>query len=94
MKVAAMVLLVLLFGTVATPLAAERQAELTVYDMVCASCAVAVDKALRSLPGIRGVTVERARNRAVIVYDSAKVTPAQMIQSLRQAGYRAEPRKR
>ncbi|HEY5973315.1 MAG TPA: heavy-metal-associated domain-containing protein [Geobacteraceae bacterium] len=94
MKVVGMlVAMLLVFGLVTQTVAAERQVELTVYDMVCASCAVAVDKALRGLSGIRGVTVERAKNRAVILYEAKQVTPDQMIQSLRKAGYRAELRK-
>jgi P-type Cu+ transporter len=94
MRVVAALVALLVFGPIVQPLAAERQVDLTVYDMVCASCAVAVDKALRGLPGIRGVTVERTRNRAVILYESTQVTPARMIQALRRAGYRAELRKR
>ncbi|RNC73291.1 MAG: copper chaperone [Desulfuromonadales bacterium] len=69
-----------------------RETTLTVRGMMCGSCADAVQKALLAVPGVQTVRVELKGERAVIVHDPVRVTPHSLVEVLRRAGYRAEPR--
>ena len=43
---------------------------------------------LEELPGVNAAKVSFYKKRADVVYDGAKVSPAQMFKALRKAGYR------
>ncbi len=62
---------------------------LAVEGMTCVSCEKPVKKALNKLPGVSGVKVSYKKGEAVIEYDPEKVTPEQMIDAIKKAGYSA-----
>ncbi len=63
---------------------------MTVRGMMCASCMKSVEKALYNLDGVNEVKVDMKKDRVEVTYDSKKVTPRQMVESLEKAGFRAQ----
>jgi Cu+-exporting ATPase len=59
--------------------------------MDCASCVAHVEKAARSQPGVTEASVNLARGRAVITFDSEKVSPAQIAEAMTKVGYPSRP---
>jgi len=59
---------------------------LPVQGMTCASCAGRVERALNRLPGV-GAAVNLAGETAEIDYDPLQVPPAQLAETIEQAGY-------
>ena len=72
-----------------------EKAELTrvtlqIEGMTCGGCAIAARKVLRDLDGVQEAKVEYDKKTAVVSYDSAKLTPVQMIEALKtKLGYAA-----
>ncbi len=65
--------------------------ELAITGMTCATCAGRVEKALRSVPGVTGATVNLATERASVEGFVGAVRPVDLIAAVRRAGYDAEP---
>ncbi len=63
---------------------------LALEGMTCGSCAVTIRVALKKLDGVKGAMVKVPDNQAVVDYDSAKVTPQQMVEAVVRAGYKAK----
>jgi len=64
---------------------------LRVEGMVCPLCEKTVEAVLQSLEGVLEVRADRRAQSAWVVYDPARVIPAQMVQTLNsQTYYRAE----
>lgn len=59
--------------------------------MHCAACALTIEDALRSVPGVQQAEVSAATRRARVVWDATQVRPSQWIDAVRKAGYRAMP---
>jgi len=66
-----------------------RETVLAVHGMVCSSCTAAVEKSLKNLEGVGAAQADLKADRVTVRYDAAKVTPRQMVEALRKAGYRA-----
>jgi Cu+-exporting ATPase len=64
-----------------------KRAELAVEGMTCAACSAAVERALKKLQGVSGVSVNLATNRAVLEYDPGKVKLSEIKQAIVKAGY-------
>lgn len=56
--------------------------------MTCASCAISVEKAIAKVPGVSGVAVNLATNRATV---SGAASVEAIERAVREAGYRAVP---
>lgn len=71
------------------PETAARRATLPVpvTGMSCASCALNVEKALRSSPGVRAASVNYADASALVEYDPSTVTPAALRATVKGIGY-------
>ena len=76
----------------------ERTIQLEIGGMTCASCVGAVEKAVRSLPGITQVAVNLATGDARIVLDpipendsptSSEIDAAEVVEAIQRAGYTA-----
>ncbi len=66
---------------------------LTVEGMTCASCETTINLALQKTPGVRSASASFERSEVVVEYDPARVTPAQLAQSVNEkTAYRATPR--
>jgi len=63
------------------------RAVLNVEGMSCGHCLNAVNRALADIPGVEVDTVRIGR--AVVRYDRARVSPAQLEAAVADAGYRA-----
>jgi copper chaperone CopZ len=63
--------------------------ELDVRGMSCGSCVRHVSEALRGLPGVGEVAVELAAGKARVRHDPGKVSVAQLIAAVEEAGYEA-----
>jgi Cu2+-exporting ATPase len=59
--------------------------------MHCAACALTIEDALRTVPGVESVQVSAASYRGRIVWSDAVVKPSDWMQAARQAGYPAVP---
>ncbi|MDQ3137285.1 MAG: heavy-metal-associated domain-containing protein [Gemmatimonadota bacterium] len=65
------------------------QVTLRVEGMTCGGCTLATRKVLLRLPGVERADVSYERRQAVVTYDPAKVTPAQMIAAVKTLNYTA-----
>jgi len=70
---------------------AADEVDFTVSGMDCASCVAHVEKAARSVPGVRDVNVSLARGRAVVQMDSATTDPQRVADAITNSGYPAAP---
>jgi copper chaperone CopZ len=69
----------------ATPAGSAR--EFTVEGMTCGGCVDTITAALTKLPGVQSAKVVLADKKALVVADRAKVTDAQIIAAITDAGY-------
>jgi Cu+-exporting ATPase len=61
--------------------------ELTVTGMTCAACVRRIERALSAVDGVASATVNLVTNRATVLYDEARTTPASLARAIAQAGY-------
>lgn len=59
--------------------------------MHCAACALTIEEALRSVPGVERAEVSAAARRARVVWRPAQVLPSQWMAAVQRAGYQALP---
>ena len=64
-----------------------KHIELPIAGMTCANCANTVERALKKTAGVDSAAVNFASERASVQFDPAQVSPAQLIERVRQAGY-------
>ena len=58
-----------------------------VTGMTCASCVVHVEHALREVPGVTGVNVNLATERATVAYEGDEVKTDDLVFAVEDAGY-------
>jgi len=66
-----------------------HEAAIAVTGMVCSSCSSAVEQALKKLDGVAEARADIKADRVRVRYDGSKVTPRQMVETIRKAGYEA-----
>jgi Cu+-exporting ATPase len=66
----------------------RKRLELPVQGMTCASCAHRIERKLNKLEGVRA-TVNYATERAAVEFDSGRVAPADLVEAVEAAGYKA-----
>ncbi|MFT3814692.1 MAG: cation-translocating P-type ATPase [Acidovorax sp.] len=59
--------------------------------MFCAACALAIEAALKAVPGVQQAEVSAAAERARVVWDAGRTRPSQWMAAIEAAGYRAQP---
>ncbi|MDR1131504.1 MAG: cation transporter [Oscillospiraceae bacterium] len=62
---------------------------LRVEGMSCGHCEIAVQDAVRKLPGIKKVKASRRKKETVIDYDASLATPEQIANAISATGYSA-----
>lgn len=67
------------------------QIELRIIGMTCSGCVGRVERALREVEGVRGVSVNLMTESAVVSLGGADVSQGALAQAVREAGYDAEP---
>ncbi|MDX2138619.1 MAG: heavy metal translocating P-type ATPase [Chloroflexota bacterium] len=65
----------------------EKQIELPITGMTCASCVRNVERALTKTEGVDGATVNLATERASVQFDPQTVSVPQIIERVKNAGY-------
>lgn len=78
-------------STPADPTACGWDSQVVLEGMHCAACALTIEDALRSVPGVQQAEVSAATRRARVVWHPAQVRPSQWMEAVRRAGYRALP---
>lgn len=68
-----------------------RRIGLGLSGMYCAACAITIEDALLTVPGVSEVQVQAASQRARILLDPARVRLSQLVAAVQKAGYRAWP---
>ncbi len=63
------------------------KASFKVKGMTCASCALAVEKALKKVNGVSSASVNAVNNAAVVDYDPRQASVPQLKQAVGKAGY-------
>ena len=67
-----------------------RKEMFAVTGMTCAACSARVEKAVRQVAGVSEVSVNLLKNSMKVAFDEAAVSPAQIADAVRQAGYGAQ----
>ncbi len=70
-----------------TPTITGKEVTIPVGGMTCASCASAIERAVRKLPGVDSVSVNLATEKALVSYDSAQLRLSEIKQAITKAGY-------
>lgn len=74
---------------IASPAAVLDTVTLHVEGMTCGGCTLATRKVLERLDGVTSADVSYEKKQAVVIYDPAKVTVAQMIAAVATLKYTA-----
>ena len=83
-----------LFLLTGTSLASESDETVTfdVEKMTCATCPIAVRKAMQLVEGVKEVAVSMKDGSAVVTYDPSLTTPAAIAQASTNVGFPANAR--
>ena len=65
-----------------------RRVELAIDNLTCSNCAQTVEQALRSVPGVKAVAVNRASGVAFVDHDPSETSVGALYAALKAAGYR------
>ena len=68
--------------------AADRFVFIRVEGMHCHKCEVGIKKTLQRLPGVHEVEVDFASGQASVLFDPTLVTINQLVDGVKQAGYK------
>jgi len=79
--------LLALLGAAPVALAAQQTVLLNVPTMDCATCPITIKAALVKVPGVSKVQVSYAKREAVIVYDDAQASVADLKKATEDVGY-------
>ncbi|WHH59982.1 heavy metal translocating P-type ATPase [Petroclostridium sp. X23] len=66
-----------------------REIIIPISGMTCASCANAIEKSIKKLPGVPEVNVNFATEKAKVVYDTSKTRISEIKDAIAKAGYKA-----
>lgn len=67
------------------------ESNVMIEGMHCAACAITVEDALRSVPGVRAARVSAASQRAQVSWSQDDAKPSDWMAAVQAAGYRAVP---
>jgi mercuric ion binding protein len=79
--------LVALLGAAPLALATQQTVKLNVPTMDCATCPITIKASLSKVPGVSKVQVSYAKREAVIVYDDAQASVADLKKATEDVGY-------
>jgi mercuric ion binding protein len=76
-----------------SPIASAEEQTLTfaVENMYCATCPITVRKAMKSVKGVKSVSVDFAAKTATVVFDPLIATAEAIAEASKNAGYPARP---
>jgi P-type Cu+ transporter len=64
-----------------------RRAVFAVRDIDCATCALAIEKRVKKIEGVKSVGTALLLNRVFIDYDESKATLSEITEAIDEAGY-------
>ncbi|WP_083633920.1 heavy metal translocating P-type ATPase [Rhodoferax antarcticus] len=67
------------------------ESNVMIEGMHCAACALTVEDALKSIPGVVSADVSAGSQRAKVLWQAQAVLPSRWMQAVRESGYRAVP---
>lgn len=67
------------------------ESHIVIEGMHCAACALTIEDALRTVPGVIEAQVSAGSHRARVVWDAARAAPSVWFEAVCRAGYRAVP---
>lgn len=67
--------------------AGAHSATLVVSNMTCATCPIAVRKALERVPGVESAKVDFTTKLAVVTFDPTKAKPEALVKATADAGF-------
>ncbi len=67
------------------------ESNVMIEGMHCAACALTVEDALKSIPGVLSADVSAGSHRAKVVWETQSVLPSRWMQAVRDSGYQAVP---
>ena len=67
----------------------EKTATFSVEKMTCATCPIAVSKAMKRVDGVKEVSVDLERNTAVVTYDASVATTSDIGNASTEVGFPA-----
>ncbi len=67
---------------------AKDEITLTIGGMHCATCAITIQDSLSEVPGVRDARVNFALGKAIVDYDTAVATEAELRKAVEDAGYK------
>ncbi len=73
------------------PMSVTQRITLAVNGMTCAACSARVEKVLRQQEGVVEANVNLATNKATVTFDPELITIEQLIKSITDSGYEAQP---
>ena len=62
--------------------------ELKIADMHCATCAISIEKAIKSQTGVISVSANYANEQVLIVFDPEKNDEKRLIEAIERVGYK------
>ena len=65
----------------------ENTLTIPLTGMSCANCASAIEKSLRKMPGVSGVSVNFANERASVTFNPGQVNLSALVKNIKKAGY-------
>ncbi|MCP4133693.1 MAG: copper-translocating P-type ATPase [bacterium] len=68
-----------------------QRVDLNIYGMSCAACSGRVEKALNAVPEVLSASVNLAAERASVEFESGSITGEDLVKTVEDAGYTAEP---
>src|SRR4051794_39634028 len=71
------------------PAATVPELEIAIEGMTCASCVRRVEKAVKRVPGVSGVSVNLATEQARVPFDGRPETASAILEAVGNAGYQA-----
>jgi mercuric ion binding protein len=87
MKTLKALALLVLSGSAPFALATQQTVSLNVPTMDCATCPITIKAALSKVPGVARVQVSYEKREAVIVYDDAQASVADLKKATEDVGY-------
>ena len=81
--------LIALLAAAPVALAKQQTVKLNVPTMDCATCPITIKAALSKVPGVSNVKVSYEKREAVIVYDDAHASVADLKKATEDVGYPA-----
>lgn len=68
----------------------DKQVQLDLTGMTCASCANLIERKLKKTPGVKSANVNFSAEKARVIYDHSTTDVKALIAAVAQAGYKAE----